>query len=222
MYFLLVFFFSNGYALGYDKFYFIPQLDDTHVDDTMITVYKLDTCFLWNESVSCKYVYKDDTHVEMKEYFDNTKCEENFYVKSKIEEVNTYLTHLQDQIDQSYVYYVNYLSTECNQPYSYTFYKEEHCNIYADVRNYVEINDNELFVYIYMVDLGKDLKCTFDDEILYSRPQIIKNNKCLKNGDYPWEGLEWKINSEKQKRCENATDEIGILFAFVFLMLILI
>ena len=74
MYIFLIFFFSNCHALGYDKFYFIPQLDETHVNDTMISVYKLDTCFLYDESTSCKYIYYNDTHVQTKGYQDKN-CE---------------------------------------------------------------------------------------------------------------------------------------------------
>lgn len=221
MYFLLAFFFSNGYALGYDKFYFIPQLDETHVNDTMISVYKLDTCFLYDEGTSYKYVYYNDTHVQGKG-FQGENCQESNLKSTKLTSVKTYLTHIQDQIDQSYLYSVSYTSTTCSDPYIYLFYLQEYCNIYGDIRHYTNIIKNQVFHYLYIVEVGKDLDCSFNDEILYSSPSIITENKCAINGEYQWEGIEWKINPEKQERCENATDEMGILFAFVFLMLILI
>ena len=221
MYFFLTFFFSYGYTLGYDKFYFIPQLDETHVNDTMISVFKLNTCFLYDESTSYKYIYYNDTHVQGKS-FQGENCQESNLKNTKLITINTYLTHIQDQIDQSYMYSVSYTSTTCNEPYSYVFYNNKHCNICGEQRSYISNDENDIFMYLYGVELGKDLKCEFNDEIQYGIAQTMTNNKCTINSDYQWEGLEWKINSEKQEHCENATDEMGILLAFIFLMLILI
>ena len=120
MYILLVFFFSNCHALGYDKFYFIPPLDETHVNDTVIQVYKLDTCFLYDENISCKYLYYNDTHILDKKY-NGQNCEENKLISTENVAIGKYLTHVQDQIDQSYMYTVSYVSTTCNEPYSYLF-----------------------------------------------------------------------------------------------------
>lgn len=221
MYFLLAFFFSNGYALGYDKFYFIPQLDDTHVDDTVISVFKLDTCFLYDESTSCKYVYYNDSHIQSRT-FQGKNCNENQLSTTKFVAVKTYLTHVQDQIDQCYTYYISYVSTDCGEPYLYVFYNNKHCNICGNFRHYINIDENKVFKYSYSVELGIDLECTMKEENQYIGVENIPVDLCVKNGQFPWEGVKIKINPEKQERCENATDEIGILFAFVFLMLILI
>lgn len=221
MYILLVFFFSNCHALGYDKFYFIPPLDDTHINDTVVQIYKLDTCFLYDENTSCKYLYYNDTHISDKKY-NSQNCEENKLISIENVAIEKYLTHVQDQIDQSYMYTVSYVSTTCNEPYSYLFYTKEHCNIYGTNRYYISFEENYIFHYLYVVEEGKDLDCSFDVPVTYSFAGKVENDKCLKNGDFPWEGAKWKINPEKQEHCENATDEMGILLAFIFLMLILI
>ena len=221
---ILLFFISNIHSLGYDKFYFIPILDipENHIYDTVTTIYKLDTCFLYNESVSVKYKYYNDSHIELRQYFDNLKCEENYYKKNKISKVFTYLTHLQDYIDKSYIYQIGFNSITCTEPYIYNFFNNEHCNIYDTSRFYYEIKENSFFRFFYIVQNGNDLNCYFNDTIFYSEALRLNENECVKNGEFLLDGLMWKINHEKQNICTNGLDDLGLFLTYIFIIIILI
>ena len=163
------------------------------------------------------YKFFNGTHIIQKMFSGSATCDES-YVSAQYF-IEGYYTDIQRLINNAVAYQMYSYDTECNVIYTYVFFREKECieglnNLFYSIT----VFEDRMIELNYQVTDEKDI-CDLAHNSA-KNAMIYYDNLCVK--DTSGGSLKVIINQAKVPHCEeNATDEMGIVFVFLFICLIL-
>lgn len=198
---------SNGFVSAQEIF--------ATIDNDIINAVPLNHCII-KGSNSGLYKFFNRTHVVEKLFSGSTTCNASYISAQYF--IEGFYTNIQKLIDDSVAYQMYSYDTKCDVVYLYTFFKGNGCNRALD--NYflsITVFSDKLIELNYHVTNEKDV-CDFAHNSA-DNAMIYYDNLCITGTGG---STKVRINQNKVLQCEeNATDELGIIFVFIFMCLIL-